>query len=580
MDDTTAPEEAAPEQDEATQPLEDQLPDSVGDYARAVLSAEIIAGPWVRLAAQRHLDDLVRGPARGLIWRPELAQHAIDFIECLRHYQGEAAGKRFWLSAFQKFIVGSLFGWYTAEGQRRYRIGFVEIGKGSGKTPLGAAIALYGLVADGEAGAEVYTAATSKDQAAICFNDAKEFARACGPLRDRLSIGLANIAYLAKSSYLRPVSAEGRGLDGKRPHVVIVDELHEHPSPVVYVKMRAGTKGRTRALILSITNSGFDKLTVCGEHHDYSIKVLQGVLENDSWFAYVAALDKNDDPLNDPACWIKANPNLGVSLTTQYLEEQVREARNLPSQRSLVLRLNFCRWTEASENHIDLAHWDQCATPVQASALAGRKAFGGLDLASVSDFCALVWTFPPETEGGLWEVLARLYLPEAAVTKMRERYMLPIDQWIEEGLVTVTPGNVTDYGFIRRDITADRDAFDVQAIGFDRYNSSQLVTDLMADGAPMVRIGQGYASMSAPCKEVERLYMSHRLAHGGHKVLRWMASNVVATKDAAENIKYDREKSTQKIDGMVSLAMSISVAIAPQEEEEIITSDYHLPTVA
>lgn len=391
--------------------------DTCTDYARRVHSGELIAGPWVRLACKRHLDDLEQGPARGLVWHPGRAEHAIDFIQCLRHYQGTSAGQRFMLGAWQRFIIGSLFGWYAAEGQRRFRIAYIEIGKGNGKTPLAAAVALYGLVADGEAGAEVYSAATNREQAGICFNDCKEFALACPPLLNRLQVGRTNIAYLATSSFLRTVSAEGRGLDGKRPHLVVVDEFHEHPSSVVFEKMRAGTKGRTRALIFVITNSGYDRTTACYEHHDYSIKVLHGVIEDDSRFAYIAALDKGEDPLADPACWTKANPNLGVSLTRQYLEEQVREARDIPSKRNLVLRLNFCRWTEASENWTDLDHWDLCAAPVQASALKGRRCFGGLDLASVTDFCALAWVFPPEKDGELWQLLLRLYLPEAAVKK-------------------------------------------------------------------------------------------------------------------------------------------------------------------
>ncbi|KQM68784.1 terminase large subunit [Xylophilus sp. Leaf220] len=541
--------------------------DPVTDYALRVGTGEIVAGPWVRLAAKRHLADLKEGPARGLVWKPEKADHAITFIQCLRHYQGATAGRRFLLSAWQKFIIGSCFGWYMQDGQRRFRIAYIEIGKGNGKTPLAAAVALYALVADGEAGAEVYSAATSRDQAGICFNDAKQFVLSCGPLANRLQVGISNITYLATSSFFRVVSAEGRGLDGKRPHVVIVDELHEHPTATVVEKMRAGTKGRTRALIFEITNSGYDQTTVCFEHHDYSIKVLQGVIENDAWFGYVAALDKGDDPFEDKACHIKANPNLGVSLTLQYLDEQVREARDLPSKRNLVLRLNFCRWTEASEGWVDLDHWDLCSDPVQTSALRGRKAWGGLDLASVSDFTALAWTFPPETEGGKWQVLLRLYLPEAAVEKMRKKGRLPIDQWIREGLVTVTPGNVTDYGFVRRDVQADRETFDVQEIAFDRFNSSQLVTDLQDDGALMVGFGQGYGSMSGPCKELERMYMSHRLAHGGNKVLRWMASNTVATRDAAENIKFDRARSTEKIDGMVAIAMAIGRATAGKTEK-------------
>jgi phage terminase large subunit-like protein len=542
----------------AVEPVIEQL-DSATEYARQVAAREIIAGPLVRLACDRHLRDIEHGIARGLSWHPGLAEHAIGFIERLRHYQGVHAGRRFLLSPFQKFVVGSCFGWYSGE-QRRFRVAYIEIGKGNGKTPLAAGVALYMLVADGEAGAEVYSAATSRDQASICFNDAKQFVLACPPLLNRLSVGNTNIAYLAKSSYLRPVSAEGRGLDGKRPHGVIVDELHEHPTATVVEKMRAGTKGRLRSLIFEITNSGYDQQTVCWEHHDYSVKVLQGVLENDAWFAFIASLDKDDEPFDDESCWPKANPNLGVSLTTEYLREQVREAKDLPSKRSLVLRLNFCRWTEASENAIDMEHWDQCAEVVDEESLRGRDCYGGLDLASVSDFCANALMFPPIADGELWKVLLRLWLPEAAVKKMRIKHRLPIDAWIEAGLVQVTPGNVTDYAFIRKSINDDRAKFNVREIAVDRYNSTHLVTELQDDGAEMVEFGQGYVSMNAPCKDLERLYMSHALAHGGNKVLRWMASCVVATKDPAGNIKYDREKSTNKIDGMVAIVMALGRA--------------------
>lgn len=560
--------------------------DRTTDYAMRVVGGDEVVGPWVRLAAQRHLEDLERGAERGLAWHPDRAQHAIEFIECLRHYQGKHAGRRFILSAHQAFIVGSCFGWYVGElrneagelldpGQRRFRVAYVEEGKGNGKTPLAAAVGLYGLVADGEAGAEIYSAATGRDQAAIAFNDARQFVQACPPLLNRLEVGTANLAYLATSSFFRTVSAEGRGLDGKRPHIVLVDELHEHPTATVVEKMRAGTKGRTRALILEITNSGYDQESVCYEHHDYSIKVLQGVIENDTWFAFVCSLDKRDDPFADESCWPKANPNLGVSVTHEYLREQVREARDLPSKRSLVLRLNFCRWTEASENWVDLDHWDACATPVDEAALRGRRCFGGLDLASVSDFTSCVYVFPPAADASgvvpdaaLWEVVVRLWLPEAAVAKLKARAnLVNLDSWIEAGLIAVTPGNVCDYDHVRRQINADRAAFDLGELGADRWNSTQLVSNLLDDGVPVVQFGQGFASMSGPCKELERLYMSHRLAHGGHKVLRWMASNVVATKDAADNIKFDRAKVKNKIDAMVALAMALGRAIAPREEE-------------
>lgn len=553
----------------AVAPVTEPL-DEATEVARDVVAGKYIVGPYVRLACERHLRDLEHGPARGLIWHPERAQHAIGFIERLRHYQGVHAGKRFLLSWSQKFIVGFCFGWYAAGGeQRRTRVAYVEEAKGNGKTPLAAAIALYMLVADGEAGAEVYSAATSRDQAAICFNDAKQFVYACPPLLNRLSVGNTNIAYLAKSSYFRPVSAEGRGLDGKRPHGVIVDELHEHPTPVVVEKMRAGTKGRTRAMQFEITNSGYDQETICFEHHDYSVKVLKGIIENDAWFAFIASLDKDDDPFADESCWPKANPNLGVSVTWEYLREQVREARDIPSKRSMVLRLNFCRWTQASEPWVDLDYWDLCATAVDEEALRGRECFGGLDLASVRDFTANAWVFPPVADGEPYQVLLRLWLPEAATKKLREKQLLPIDKWLAEGLVRETPGNVVDYEFIRKSIKDDREKFNIREIAVDRWNSTQLVTQLTDDGFEMVDFGQGFQSMSTPCKEIERLYMSHQLAHGGNRVLRWMASNVIATKDPADNIKFDREKSRNKIDGMVALAMAMGRAVASPDETSV-----------
>ncbi len=549
-----------------------QLHDAVTDYAMRVVDGGEVAGPWVRLACQRHLADLEHGPARGLAWHADRAAHAIGFIECLRHYQGATAGQRFVLSPFQRFIVGSLFGWYLGEG-RRFRVGYVEIGKGNGKTPLAAGITLYGLVADGEAGAEVYSAATSRDQAGICFNDALQFVRASPPLLQRLSVGKANLAYLATSSFFRPVSAEGKGLDGKRPHVVVVDELHEHPSGIVVEKMRAGTKGRTRALIFEITNSGYDQTTVCWEHHDYSTKVLQGVLQNDAWFAYIAALDKGDQPFDDETCWRKANPNLGVSVTPEYLREQVLEARNIPSKRSLVLRLNFCRWTQASENWVDLDKWDQCGQPVDEALLADRPCYGGLDLASVSDINALVWLFPPVERDPLWRLVLRCWLPEQTLRMQVEKAFLPYDLWHREGLLRTTPGNVADYAFIKRQIAEDMARFDVREIAYDRWNATSLVTELMDEhSAPMVQFGQGFASMSAPMKELERLYLSGLIAHGGNPLLRWMASNLVATQDPAGNIKPDRAESRSKIDGMVATVMALGRAIAPHEADATVDS--------
>lgn len=533
-------------------------------YARDVVEGGVVAGPWVRLACQRHLRDLEEGAARGLTFDVHLAARAMAFIECLTLADGQFAGEPFKLSPFQSFIVGSLFGWLGPDGFRRFRTAYVEIAKGNGKTPLAAGIALYLMLADGEAGAEVYAAAVSRDQAKICFRDIKRFAEASPALMRRLDVNEQNIAYPATGSYIRPVSSEGRGLDGKRVHAAVIDELHEHPTSIVVDKMRAGTKQRRQALIFEITNSGYDRHSVCWDHHDYSTKVLQGVVENDAWFAYVAALDEGDDWLNDPTCWVKSNPNLGVSITEKYLQEQVAEARDMPSKRNIVARLLFCVWTEQSSVWMPIEHWDKCATPVDLEELRGRECFGGLDLASTADIAAFVLVFPPRVYGERWHVLPRFWCPRDGIRLRSKRDGVPYDRWADEGLITATEGNVIDYAFIRDAIQRDAEQFRIKAIAFDRWNSTHLVQELQADGFQMMGFGQGFASMAAPVRELQKLILGEQLAHGGHPVLRWMMSNVAALQDPAGNTKFDKSKSGDKIDGLVALAMGLGIAIADE----------------
>lgn len=533
-------------------------------YATDVVAGRAVAGPWVRLACERHLRDLEHGHERGLRFDTQLAARAIAFVECLTLADGEHAGQPFTLQPWQTFVVGSLFGWVGADGYRRFRTGYVEIGKGNGKTPLGAAITLYCAVADGEAGAECYCAAVSREQAGIAFRDVKRFAEASPALAARLKIDTSNVAYHGTGSYIRPVSSEGRGLDGKRVHLALIDEIHEHPTSIVVDKMRAGTKGRRQALILEITNSGYDRHSVCWDHHEYSLKVVQGIVENDSWFGYVCALDEGDDWLNDASVWIKTNPNLGVSITQKYLEEQVAEARDIPSKRNIVARLLFCVWTEQSSIWMPIEQWDKGAVPVDLEELAGRECFAGLDLASTADIAACVYVFPPTAYGERWHVLPRFFCPADGIRLRSRRDGVPYDRWADEGLITATDGNVIDYAFIRDAIQRDAERFRIKRMAFDRWNSTHLVQELQADGFDMVGFGQGFASMAAPVRELEKLILGEELAHGGHPVLRWMISNIAALSDPAGNTKFDKSKSGDKIDGAVALAMALGIAIAEE----------------
>ena len=529
-------------------------PDPVAKYARDVLAGRIVAGGLVRAACQRHLDDLAHGAERGLVWDRDAAQRAIDFFPFLRL----PSGGPFELQPSQQFIVGSLFGWKLADGSRRFRTAYVEEGKGNGKTPMAAGVGIIGMVADGHPAAEVYTAGVTRDQAQYLFNDASQMVSGSPALASRIDVGAHNLAVMANGSYMRPVSSEARSLDQKRVHMALLDEIHEHRTAAVVEKMRAGTKGDPDALIFEITNSGYDRNTVCWQHHEYSRKVLDGTTPNDSWFAYIAALDPGDD-WTDEAVWPKANPLLGVTVTLRYLREQVQEALDMPAKQALVRRLNFCEWTEASVGAVEMSRWDACAA--EAMVPPGAVVTAGLDLASTTDLTAFLMLH--EAPDGFTDVLARFWAPEEGIAIRSRRDHVPYDVWVREGWITATPGNVTDYDRVREDIRALAELYDIREIAYDRWNATQLVTQLMSDGARCIPIGQGFATMTAPTKEWLSDIAAGRLRHGGNPVLRWMASNLVVEQDAAGNMKPAKDKSTERIDGHVAAIMARARMLVP-----------------
>jgi phage terminase large subunit-like protein len=532
--------------------------DAVRAYAQAVVAGEVVAGELVRLACQRHLDDLAQGHARGLRWDPEAAARALAFFGYLRL----PSGGPFVLHPTQAFIVGSLFGWQQVGGGRRFRTAYIEMGKGNGKTPMAAALGLIGLVADRRPAAEIYTAGVTRDQAQYLFSDALHMVEASPALRSRIEIGVRNLAVRRTASYMRPVSSEARSLDQKRVHMALIDEIHEHRTALVVEKMRAGTKGDDRALIVEITNAGYDRHSICWQHHAYSRQVLEGALPNDAWFAYVAALDAGDE-WTDERVWQKANPLLDVTVTRRYLREQVQEARDMPAKAALVARLNFCVWTEASVGAIELARWDACAAPAHLE--PGMTVYAGLDLASTSDLTALLLL--REDEAGIIDLEARFWCPEEGIALRSRRDHVPYERWVAQGYIRATPGNVTDYDLVREDIRELAETYRVAEIAYDRWNATQLVTQLMGDGATMVPIGQGYLSLSAPTKEWLARIAAGRVRHGGHPVLRWMAANLVVEQDAAGNLKPSKAKSTEKIDGQVAAIMALARLTAPHEPE-------------
>lgn len=534
----------------------------------------------VRAACARHLRDVQEQQRRGIVWRPDLAVHKISFFpDVLRLNGGEFEGKPFVLEPFQQFIVGSLFGWLSPDGYRRFRVAYIEMGKGNGKSPLAAGIGILMQLADQEPRAEIYAAATKKDQAMILFRDAVAMRDQSPKIAERLTkYGGANCWNLydkEKGSFFRAISSED-SQSGPRPHCGLIDELHEHPNSIVVDMMRAGTKGRRQALILEITNSGFDRNTVCFAHHEYSERIVKGAVDDESWFAYVCGLDEDDD-WRDETVWPKANPNLGVSITLKYLREQVREAIGMPSKQSLVRRLNFCEWVGSEEPWIDIDAWMATEHFLVLEDYAGRECFGGLDLSGKNDLSALALVFPTP-EG--FDAVPFFWTPEQGLKDREDRDRAPYSQWVREGHLLTTPGRSIDYAYIAHQIMELTRRYSLKAIAFDRWRIEDLLRELdevgisaetvepgaEAEGSPdllLINHGQGFKDMGPAVEALETSVLNSQLRMQTNPVMRMCSLNAQCTSDPAGNRKFDKRpgKSTGRIDGIVALAMALRCAM-------------------
>lgn len=537
-------------------------PDPTTTYAHQVLRGKIPAGELVRLACERHLRDLKAGPSRGLRWDALAAADATDFFGFLRHSKGEWAGTRFDLAAWQQFLVGAVFGWKRADGFRRFRTAYLEVPRKNGKSTLAAGVGLYLFLADAEPGAEVYNAATKRDQARIVHSESVRMVRRSPSLRREVGIHKDNIFREALASFYRPLGADADTLDGLNPHAVLVDELHAHKTRALWDVLQTAMAARRQPLLFSTTTAGTDTLSVCREQHEYAEQVLRGTVEDDSYFAYVATIDEADDWTSEEA-WRKANPNYEVSVKPDDMRELCRQAQRIPARQNAFKRLRLNVWTQQVTRWIDLALWDQQAGLVVEERLRGRPCYGGLDLASVNDLVAWVMVFPDEAnpENGPMDVLARLWCPEARLHADDNRYRDQYQAWARDGFLRTTPGNAIDYGFVKKQILEDAERFRIVDLNVDRlFNAHQLAMDLGNEGMQVVAMGMGFLSMAAPMREFERLLLGDQVRHGGHPVLRWMADNLAVRQDPAGNLKPDKEKSQAKIDGIVALVMAIDRA--------------------
>lgn len=535
-------------------------------YQQGVLDGTIPVCELIHRAVERHQDDLQHARERGLRFDREAAIHALDFFGFLTHSKGEWAGQPFVLEPWQQFLLWVLFGWKRADGLRRYRVAYIEVPRKNGKTQLVAAIGLYLMVADGEPGAEVYSAATKRDQAKLSWGEAARMVKASRPLarmvREWRSTNTLTVE--ATNSKFVPLGADADTMDGLNIHGALIDELHAHKTSAVVDVLETATGARRQPLIIEITTAGYDRESICWQHHEYSRQVLERTIADDTWFAFIACADEGDaEHWDDPAVWAKTNPNLGVSVKADDLQRKADKAKHLPAAQNAFMRLHLDMWTQQADRWIDVELWDENnLEPVEEAELAGSECYGGLDLSSVSDLTAWVIVFPRDDDHEQVDILARFWCPKSRITAEDNRYREQYQAWERQGYLSATPGDAVDYAFVKKQVLEDASHFRLQDMNVDRlFQGYQLSQELADEGITVFGMGQGFLSMAIPMKEFERRLLARKLNHGGNPILRWMAANVAVRQDPAGNLKPDKAASEGRIDGIVALVMALDRAM-------------------
>nr|DAH82034.1 MAG TPA: Large Terminase [Caudoviricetes sp.] len=528
-------------------------------YARDVSTGKILACKWVKLACKRQTEDLKKYARSGLYeWSKEEAGRICRFIELLTHAKGELAGQRVVLEPWQIFILTTVFGWRRrADGGRRFRRAYIEVPRGSGKSTLSSGVALYCLLADREQGADVYSFATTRDQAKIVFGDAKVMAENSVALRERFGLQvLANALYVPRTnSTFQAKSAEGSTLDGLNTHLAIVDELHAHKTRAVYDVVETSLGKRRSSLLWCITTAGFDTSGICYEVRTMSTKVLSRTTEDETQFAIIYTIDDGDDWSSMEALE-KANPNWNVSVRPEVITALLQKAKALPSAINNFKTKHLDVWCSARSAWLDMSAWKRCErTGLDLSDFEGQPCFIGLDIGSKSDLTVKTYLFPFEEDGkDKYALFCECWLPSKAIeTSTNSQY----SGWARSGYIQETDGAMTDLNVIEESIREDLSRFDVQTVTYDPWQATQIATSLSDEGAPMLECRFTVQNVSDPMKTLEALVIDGRIVHDGNPVMAWMMGNVEARIDAKDNIFPRKERHENKIDGAVAAILAL-----------------------
>ena len=496
-------------------------------------------------------------------YNKDLADYAVNFIECLCHTKGTWAGKPFELIDWQERIIRDIFGTIKPNGYRQFTTAYVEIPKKMGKSELAAAVALLLTCGDGEERAEVYGCAADRQQATIVFDVAADMVRMCPALNRRVKIQTSQkrIVYTPTNSFYQVLSAEAYSKHGFNIHGVVFDELHTQPNRKLFDVMTKGSgDARMQPLYFLITTAGTDTNSICYETHQKAKDILEGRKIDPTFYPVIYGADEEDD-WTDPEVWKKANPSLGITVGIDKVQAACESAQQNPAEENAFRQLRLNQWVKQSIRWMPMDKWDACAFKVNEESLRGRVCYGGLDLSSTTDITAFVLVFPPLDEDDKYVVLPYFWIPEDALELRVRRDHVPYDVWERQGLLQTTEGNVVHYGYIEKFIEQLGEKYNIREIAFDRWGAVQMVQNLEGMGFTVVPFGQGFKDMSPPTKELMKLTLEQKIAHGGHPVLRWMMDNIFIRTDPAGNIKADKEKSTEKIDGAVATIMGLDRAI-------------------
>ena len=541
-------------------------------YIKDIESGKISAGQAERRAVERHLKDLARVNYKSFpyYFDENKADRVFQFFSYTKHSKGEWSGKQYILADWQCFIIWSLFGWQHKKTHlRKYTQAYIQIARKNGKTTFAAGIALYLLMYDNESGAEIYAAATTKDQARLCHFEAVRMVRQSKDLYEHLEIlggkKPSSIIFDKKFSFFNPLSSDADTLDGLNPSGAIIDELHVHKTPEVWEVLETGTGARKQPLIIGITTAGSNQESICYQQREHGLNILETAVNGGdyvdySFFAFIAEPDEGDD-WTEPKTWRKGNPNLGVSVRVEELAEQCNRARLSPGRQNQFRQKRLNEWVEQSQRFINMEDWAALPKPGKVD-LIGRQCFAGLDLSSTRDFTAFVLVFPPVDGLKIWYWLPFFWLPHERVEILKRERRLPIDSWVKAGDLFTTPGNVVDYDLVRDKINDLGELYNILEIGYDPYNAMQIIPKLENDGFELVKMRQGVQTLHAPTRELETQIISKNLCPSTNGVLRYMARNVSVLRDSNGNMKPTRENEKLKIDGIVSGIMGTGRALA------------------